>query len=70
MGLLHKAGIYVPQCPTVELTDDLLPEEQRVKSIPPSDLAKLVSSLSSYTGNALHPLLIRLLLASAGGLAY
>jgi integrase len=64
MGLLHRAGISVPQCPTVALTDDILPEPQRVKSIPPADLAKLLSSLPSYSGNALHPLLIRLLLAS------
>ena len=64
LAKLQRAGILVPPCPTEALIDDLEPQPQRVKSVPVNDLRKLVRSLSSYEGNALHPLLVRLLLAS------
>jgi integrase len=64
MGRLMKAGILVPQCPTIALTDDILPEEQRVKSVPIADLRRLINSFADYPGNPLHPLLMRLLLAT------
>jgi integrase len=44
--------------------DDVVPEAQRVTSIPWPDLRRLIDSLPSYKGNPLHPLLVRLLLAS------
>lgn len=61
---LQRAGIVVPVCPSMALVDDLLPERERVKSIPIGDLCKLVDSFATYQGNALHPLLFRLLLAT------
>jgi len=61
---LHYAGIILPPSPTLALMDDLVPEAQRVRSIPWGDLRTLTDSFSSYTGNPLHPLLVRLLLAS------
>jgi len=63
-GQLHQAGISPPPCPTLALMDDVIPEPQRVRSIPWTDLRKLFDSLPSYAGNPLHPLLVRLLLAS------
>jgi integrase len=63
-GQLHQAGIAPPPCPTLALMDDVIPEPQRVRSIPWSDLRKLFDSFPSYPGNPLHPLVVRLLLAS------
>lgn len=64
MGKLQQAGIVVPQCPTAALLDDVLPQPQRVKSVPIDDLRTLWRSFATYDGNALHPLLARFLLAS------
>lgn len=61
---LQRAGILVPACPTVALLDDLEPEPQRVKGIPITDLRTLIASFTTYEDNALHPLLVRFLLAS------
>ena len=61
---LQRAGVLVPACPTVALLDDLEPEPQRVKGIPIADLRTLVASFTKYEDNALHPLLVRFLLAS------
>jgi hypothetical protein len=61
---LRKAGIVLPECPTAALGDDLHPEPQRVKSIPIPDLKRLIESYPTYSGNALHPLPARLLLAT------
>jgi integrase len=61
---LHHAGIILPPSPTLALMDDVVPEAQRVRSIPWGDLRKLIDSFPSYKGNPLHPLLVRLLLAS------
>jgi integrase len=61
---LHYAGIILPPSPTLALMDDLVPEAQRVRAIPWDDLRTLIDSFSSYKGNPLHPLLVRLLLAS------
>jgi integrase len=61
---LHHAGIILPPCPTLALMDDVVPEAQRVKSIQWRDLRKLIDNFPTYKGNPLHPLLIRLLLAS------
>lgn len=63
-GQLHQAGITPPPCPTLALMDDVIAEPQRVRSIPWSDLRKLFESFPNYPGNPLHPLLVRLLLAS------
>jgi len=63
-GLLHQAGILPPPCPTLALVDDLIPEPQRVRSIPWGQLRELFDSFGTYKGNPLHPLLVRLLLAS------
>jgi integrase len=63
-GQLHQAGILPPPCPTLALMDDLIPEAQRVRSIPWDELRRLVESFTTYRGNPLHPLLVRLLLAS------
>ncbi len=61
---LQRAGVLVPTCPTAALLDDLEPEPQRVKGVPIADLRKLVASFATYEDNALHPLLVRFLLAS------
>jgi integrase len=61
---LQRAGVLVPACPTVALLDDLEPEPQRVKGIPLADLRTLIASFETYQDNALHPLLVRFLLAS------
>jgi integrase len=61
---LHQAGIILPPSPTLALMDDVVPEAQRVRSIPWGDLRKLIDSFPTYQGNPLHPLLVRLLLAS------
>lgn len=63
-GQLHQAGILPPPCPTLALMDDVIPEAQRVRSIPWTDLRRLFDGFSTYSGNPLHPLLVRLLLAS------
>jgi integrase len=63
-GKLHQAGVLPPPCPTLALMDDVIPEAQRVRSVPWGDLRKLIDSLPTYQGNPLHPLLVRLLLAS------
>lgn len=63
-GKLHQAGILPPPCPTLALIDDVIPEAQRVRSVPWDDLRKLLDSFPTYEGNPLHPLLVRLLLAS------
>jgi integrase len=61
---LFHAGIRAPECPTIALMDDIEPEVQRVKSIPMLDLHRLVSSCATYPHSPLHPLLVRLLLAT------
>jgi integrase len=63
-GQLHQAGILPPPCPTLALMDDMIPEAQRVRSIPWDDLRKLFDSFETYKGNPLHPLLVKLLLAT------
>jgi integrase len=64
MTLLERQGTLVPACPTAALIDDLLPQPQRVKSMPVPDLLRLFLSLSHFEGNALYPLLVELLLAT------
>lgn len=61
---LLQAGIAVPDCPAEALADDLIPEPQRVKSLPIADLRTLVRSFATYPGNPLHTLLARFLLAT------
>lgn len=61
---LHQANVLPPPCPTLALMDDVIPEAQRVRSMSWSDLRKLFDSFPTYSGNPLHPLLVRLLLAS------
>jgi len=61
---LRKAGIFIPECPTLAMVDEIEPEPQRVKAIPLRDLRTLIASYDTYPDNELHPLLARLLLAS------
>ena len=61
---LRKADIFVPECPTLAMVDDIQPEPQRVKAIPLRNLRILTASYDTYPGSALHPLLARLLLAT------
>jgi len=61
---LRRAAIFVPECPTFAMLDDIQPEPQRVKSIPLRDLKTLTTSYATYSGSQLHPLLARLLLAT------
>jgi len=61
---LHHAGVILPPSPTRALMDDVVPEEQRVRGVPWGDLRRLIDSFPSYNGNPLHPLLVRLLLAT------
>ncbi len=63
-GQLHLAKVLTPPCPTLALMDDVIPEAQRVRSIPWVDLRRLFDSFATYEGNPLHTLLVRLLLAS------
>lgn len=63
-GQLHQSGILPPPCPTLALMDDMIPEPQRVRSIPWDDLRTLFDSFETYQGNPLHPLVVRLLLAT------
>ena len=63
-GQLHQARVLAPPCPTLALMDDVIPEAQRVRSVPWADLRRLFDSFPTYPGNPLHPLLVRLLLAS------
>lgn len=64
MTLLQRQGALVPACPTIALMDDLIPQPQRVKSIPLPDLRQLFTSLPTFDGNELYPLLVELLLAT------
>jgi integrase len=64
LALLQRQGALVPACPTIALMDDLLPQPQRVKSVPAADLRQLFTSLETFEGNELFPLLVRLLLAT------
>jgi integrase len=63
-GELQRAGVIVPVCPTDALMDDRVAVPQRVKSVSPTGLAKLLASLKTYEGNQLHGCLVRMLLAT------
>jgi integrase len=64
MAKLQRAGVLVSACPTAALMDDLMPAPQRVKSLPTVALRQLLGSFHDYPDNALHPLLVRFLLAT------